>query len=197
MGTVTRKWLRHGTMAMIVVIVAGMGLLIADRLRHLSTPFGEVDPSEMVGSGDDPVEGIYTGFRYVETVAGQLVFVLNSVRTLGKSSGWHEIEGVRLQLFNGGEEGPLLRCEGARFNINTRDADLRGPIHVAFPGGAVLTTETGRFEADSRRFVTESPVLFTDGENLGRAGKAMYSLEEDRQSSVSYQPHLIAFPLPD
>ena len=78
MGTVTRKWLRHGTMAMIVVIVAGMGLLIADRVRHLSTPIGEVDPSEMVGSGDDPVEGIYTGFRYVETVAGQLIFVLNS-----------------------------------------------------------------------------------------------------------------------
>jgi len=180
MGTVMKKWLRHGTMAMIVVIVAAMGILIAQRVRHLSTPVGEVDPSAMVGSGDDPVEGIYTDFRYIETVAGQLIFVLNSARTLGKSSGWHEIEDVRLQLFDEGEEGALLSCEGARFNIETRDADLRGPIHVAFPGGAVLTTDSGQFEAGSRRFVTESPVMFTDGDSLGRAGRAMYLLEEDR-----------------
>ena len=132
----------------------------------------------MRGSGDDPVEGIYTDFRYIETVAGQLIFVLNSAKTLGKSSGWHEIETVRLQLYNQGEEGALLSCEGARFNIETRDASLRGPIHVAFPGGAVLTTDTGRFEAGSRQFVTESPVMFTDGNSLGRAGRAMYSLEK-------------------
>ena len=51
---------------------------------------------------------MYTGFEYVERVAGKLIFDLMSKRTLGLSSGWHEIEGVRLQFFRDGEKGPVL-----------------------------------------------------------------------------------------
>jgi len=168
-------------MAMIVAIVIGIGLLIADRVHRLNTPVEEMNTNEIAGSTDDPVQGIYTGFKYVETVAGQLIFALNSVKTLGMSSGWHEIQGVRLQLYNDdGTEGPVLSCERARFNIETRDAALQGPIHVAFPDGAVLTTQGGHFEAKSRRFVADAQVMFTDGGSVGRAGRAVYSLEEDR-----------------
>jgi lipopolysaccharide export system protein LptA len=172
--------LRHGTAALIVAFVATMVAIAVHRIRELQRPVAAVDPAEMNGEGDDPVEGIYTGFKYVETVAGQLVFALDSIRTLGKSSGWHEIEGVRLQLYNQGEEGPVLTSESARFNIETRDAALRGPVTVEFPGGAMLSTERGHFESGPRRLVADSQVLFTNGQSVGRAGRAFYSLDDNR-----------------
>jgi lipopolysaccharide export system protein LptA len=163
-----------------LVLVALIALIAGQRIRQLQRPVAEMDPEEMGVEGDDPVQGIYTGFKYVETVAGQLVFILDSVRTLGKTSGWHEIEGVRLQLYSEAGEGPVLTCEAARFNIETRDAALRGPINVEFPGGAILNTRSGHFEASSRRIVADSTVLFTNGDSVGQAGRATYSLGEDR-----------------
>jgi lipopolysaccharide export system protein LptA len=180
MGVLARRWLRHGTAALIILAVAAMAMIAGQRIRQIKRPVAEVDADQMRGPSDDPVEGVYRGQRYVETIAGQLVFVLNSVRTLGKTSGWHEIEGVRLQLYNEGTEGPLLTCEAARFNIETRDAALRGPVTVEFPGGAILNTESARFRAQSRELTAESKVLFTDGESIGQAGRAVYSLVDDR-----------------
>jgi lipopolysaccharide export system protein LptA len=180
MSKLTRKWLRHATMALILVIVAALVALAVQRVRRMSRPVSGVGAEHLEAGGDDPVRGIYTGFKYVETVAGQLVFALDSVRTLGKSSGWHEIEGVRLQLFTKGVEGPLLTAEAARFNVDTRDASLVGPVHVEFPDGAMLNTDTARFEAESRRLVAESRVLFTNGESIGQAGGASYSLDGNR-----------------
>jgi lipopolysaccharide export system protein LptA len=180
MNGFARKWIRRGTAALILVLIAVVAVLAAQRIRQLQRPVAGLDPGEVGVEGDDPVQGIYTGFKYVETVAGQLVFILDSVQTLGKTSGWHEIEGVRLQLYNEGDEGPVLTCEAARFNIETRDSELRGPINVEFPGGAILNTGSGRFEAASRRIVADSTVLFTNGDSVGQAGGAVYSLEEDR-----------------
>jgi lipopolysaccharide export system protein LptA len=167
-------------MAMILVIVVAMVIVAVQRVRRMSRPVAGVGAEQMEDGGDDPIRGIYTGFKYVETVAGQLVFALDSVKTLGKTSGWHEIEGVRLQLFTKGVEGPLLTAEAARFNVDTRDASLVGPVHVEFPDGAMLNTESARFEADTRRLIAESKVLFTNGESIGQAGNAAYSLDGNR-----------------
>lgn len=180
MSNLTRTWLRHASMAMILVIVAAMLFVAVQRVRRMSRPVAGVGAEQMEDGGDDPIRGIYTGFKYVETVAGQLVFVLDSVKTLGKTSGWHEIEGVRLQLFTQGLEGPLLTAEAARFNVDTRDASLVGPVHVEFPDGAMLNTESAHFEAETHRLVAESRVLFTNGESIGQAGTATYSLDENR-----------------
>jgi lipopolysaccharide export system protein LptA len=180
MNIVVRKWLRHGSMALILVVVVGLAATGVHRVRRMSRPVAEVDTGQMGGSGDDPVQGIYTGFKYVETIAGELVFILNSVRTLGKSSGWHEIEGVRLELFNQGAQGPVITAEAARFNVETRDATLVGPVHVQFADGAMLNTADASFQADSRTLVTDSKVLFTDGGSVGQAGRAAYFLGEDR-----------------
>jgi lipopolysaccharide export system protein LptA len=163
-----------------VLGLAAMAVLGIHRARLFSAPVAEVSPGQGGVEGSDPVVGEYTGFEYVESVAGELVFALRSVRTLGKASGWHEIEGVRLQLYNAGEEGPILTCEGASFNIETRDARMRGPVHVEFPSGAILTTDTGHFEAGTRRFVTDSEVLFMNGDTVGQAGRATYSLSDNR-----------------
>jgi lipopolysaccharide export system protein LptA len=177
MSDTGRKWLRHGSMILILLLGVGLTLIAVQRVRRMSRPVTELDTGQMNGTDDDPVQGIYTGFRFVETMAGKLVFILNSVRTLGKSSGWHEIEGVRLQLFNEGAEGPLLTAEAARFNVETRDASLEGPVHVQFADGAMLNTASARFQAESRRLVA---VLFTNEGSVGQAGHAAYWLEDDR-----------------
>jgi len=131
------------------------------------------------GKPGDPAVGVYTGFEYVETIAGRTIFALRSLRTLGRSSGWHEIEGVQLQLYDAGVAGPVLTAAGASFNVETRDAELRGPIHVSFPGGATVTTQSGHFEASSRRFVTTSEVVFMNGTTVAESGRAIYQMSDD------------------
>ncbi len=180
MSKFTRTVLRHASTAMIIVIVGVLVAIAVQRVRRMSRPVSGMGAERIEDQGDDPVRGIYTGFKYVETVAGQLVFILDSVKTLGKTSGWHEIEGVRLQLYNQGDEGPLLTAEAARFNVETRDASLVGPVHVEFPDGAILNTESAGFEAGPRRLVAESRVLFTNGESIGQAGSAAYALDGNR-----------------
>ena len=138
-----------------------------------------VESDDVVGEGSDRTVGVYTGFEFVERVAGRLIFELASKRTLGLSSGWHEIEGVRLQFYSDGEPGPVLTCDGASFNIQTRDATLEGRIRIVLPSGAMLTTDTGRFEASSRRFSASSEVTYVSGATFGRAEGAVFDLEQD------------------
>jgi lipopolysaccharide transport protein LptA len=156
-----------------------LAVTVSQRFRRFRTPLTEVDSGDVVSGGGDRAIGVYTGFEYVERVAGTLIFELMSKRTLGLSSGWHEIEGVRLQFYRDGEPGPILMSDGASFNIQTRDARLEGGVRIELPSGAVLTTDAGRFEASSRRFTANSDVYFYSGASFGRARNAAYDLERD------------------
>lgn len=175
-----RLWIRRITAGLIVVSVAALVAVGVQRSRSLARPAGDRAGSLPEGNPDDPAVGVYTGVEYVETVAGKAIFALRSLRTLGRSSGWHEIEGVQLQLYDAGVAGPVVTAAGASFNIETRDAELRGPIHISFPGGATVTTESGHFEASSRRFVTNSEVVFMNGATVAEAGHATYQMSDDR-----------------
>jgi lipopolysaccharide export system protein LptA len=179
MNTSSRNWIRRVTAAAMITLLLAMAVVIAQRFRKLRAPVTEVGSEEVVSDGGIRAVGVYTGFEFVERVAGKLIFGLSSSRTLGLSSGWHEIEGVRLQFYNEGEPGPLLICEGASFNIETRDARLEGGIQIQMPNGAVLTTDAGRFEASSRRFSAKSEVTFVSGAAFGRARSATYDLQRD------------------
>jgi lipopolysaccharide export system protein LptA len=175
-----KKWLRNLTAALMVAVLAVVIVIGFQRSQRMTGPVGNEMGPDVVDQADDPAIGVYKGFEYIESVAGTSIFALRSIRTLGKSSGWHEIEGVQLQLFEEGEKGPIVTANGASFNIQTRDARLRGPIVVTFPSGATLTTQTGHFDASSRRFVTDSEVLFMSGDTVAEAGRAMYLLAGDR-----------------
>ncbi len=180
MTPTARRWIRHGSTALIVITVAALVAMGVQRSRRMSrSSEGTVVP-ELQGNRDDPAIARYTGFEYVESVAGQAIFALRSIRTLGKTSGWHDIEGVQLQLYEEGRPGPVVTADGASFNIETRDAELRGPVTVTFPSGASITTESGHFEASSRRFVTDSHVVFMNGATVAEAGRAAYSLGDNR-----------------
>ena len=180
MSSTVRTWIRYATGVLMVVVVVLLLAVGVERSRRMARPVeGEADPS-MEGEPGDPAVGVYTGFEYVESVAGKAIFALRSIRTLGKSSGWHEIEGVQLQLYDGGVPGPVVTAAGASFNVETRDAELRGPIHVTFPTGATITTESGEFQASSRRFVTDSEVVYMHGDTVVEAGRATYSLPDNR-----------------
>jgi len=174
-----RAWLRRLTTAAIIFLLAAMAVLVGQRFRKFRTPLTEVDSGDVVSGSGDRAVGVYTGFEYVERVAGKLIFELMSKRTLGLSSGWHEIEGVRLQFYREGKPGPILTSDGASFNIQTRDAHLEGGVRIEMPNGAVLTTDAGRFEASSRRFTANSDVYFYSGASFGRARNAAYDLERD------------------
>ncbi len=175
-----KTWLRHLTtvlIVMILVVLAGLGV---QRSRKLTRPVGDHLAPELLGGDGDQAIGVYTGFEYIESVAGKAIFALRSIRTLGKSSGWHDIEGVQLQLYEDGRPGPVVTADGASFNIQTRDARLRGPIHITFPDGATLSTDRGSFEAAARRFTSDSDVLFMSGDTVMHAGRVMYFVEDSR-----------------
>ncbi len=180
MSVASRLWVRRLSAAAIVVLIIAMAMLMAKKLRELKAPVGSVESGEVTSGLGDRAVGVYTGFEFIERVAGEKIFELISKRTLGLSSGWHEIEGVRLQFYRDGETGPVLTCDGARFNIQTRDARLEGSVRITMPSGAVLTTDTGAFEASSGRFTTNAEVLFVSGATFGRARMAAYDLERDQ-----------------
>ncbi len=179
MSVASRAWLRRLTSSAIMIFLIVMAVLVAQRFKKLRTPVAAVDTDSVVGESGDRAIGVYTGFEFVERVAGELIFELLSKKTLGLSSGWHEIEGVKLQFYRDGSPGPTLICDGARFNIQTRDARLEGGIRLTTPSGAMLTTDAGDFEASSRRFTANSPVNFVSGATFGRAQTASYDLERD------------------
>ncbi|HOC43743.1 MAG TPA: hypothetical protein PKJ99_12075 [Thermoanaerobaculales bacterium] len=180
MNALTRRWIRVVTAALMVVSIAALVVIGIERSRRMARPASDRQAPVADGETDDPAIGVYTGFEYVESVAGKAIFALRSLRTLGRSSGWHEIEGVQLQLFEGGVPGPVVTAAEASFNVETRDAELRGPIHVSFPSGATVTTQSGHFEASSRSFVTDSEVVFMNGDTVAEAGRAVYLMSDDR-----------------
>jgi len=179
MSATGRAWIRYGSTFLIVAFLLTVTMIGFQRTRRTGNGVDSVDPEEVGIDPRDMAIGLYRGFRHTETLMGQTVFILNSLRTLSLASGWQEIEGVRLQLFRDGEPGPILTAESASFNINTRDARLEGGIHVEFPNGAFLITEAGRFQSRQQVFVSEAPVLYVDGPTFGQAERASYSLDED------------------
>ena len=179
MSVLSRTWIRRLSTSALVLLLVALAVTVSQRFRKFRTPLTEVDSGEVVSGGGDRAIGVYTGFEYVERVAGKLIFELMSKRTLGLSSGWHEIEGVKLQFYRDGAPGPVLISDGASFNIQTRDARLEGGVRIEMPSGAVLTTDAGRFEASSRRFTANSDVYFYSGASFGRARNAAYDLERD------------------
>jgi lipopolysaccharide export system protein LptA len=179
MSVTSRTWIRRLSTAAMVLLLVALAVTVSQRFRKFRAPVTEVESGDVESDGGDRAIGIYTGFEFVERVAGKLIFELMSKRTLGLSSGWHEIEGVRLQFYRDGGPGPVLISDGASFNIQTRDAHLEGGVRIEMPNGAVLTTDAGRFEASSRRFTANSDVYFYSGASFGRARNAAYDLERD------------------
>ncbi len=173
--------LRRFSALLLVASLVGVAALAVIRARALKGQVGGVSPptvGEDAGGGGEAVS-VYGGLEYTESVAGKILFALKSVRTLGLASGWHQIEGVRLQFYNRGIGGAVLTCDSASFNRETRDAKLSGAIHFEFPDGGFVTTEKGVFDASSRVFSTSTDVVFSGGGAIGRAAKAVYLLTDD------------------
>ncbi len=176
MNRSTRVWVRRlTTVAIVAVILAAASIAVYRGRRSLGVP--RLLSGDLISS---QVRDLATDFRIEETDAGRLIFTLAAEQTIGDQFGWYEIEGVRLKLHRAEGEGPVLSCQAASFNVATREARLRGSVQVEFPGGALLTTDSGRFDNQSRSFVTDGGILYTDGLAVGRAGRAAYFLEDDR-----------------
>lgn len=177
----TRRLIRYASGAALLLAVVGVVVMAVHRGRILTGRVAALSPERILpGDERDPVSR-YSGFEFVERVAGKLIFALDSARTLGFESGWHELEGFRLQLYDDdGSRGPVITCERASFNVDTKDARLEGGIQVGFADGGILTTASGRFDASRRRFETETAVTYTDGVRIGEAASAVYLVESDR-----------------
>jgi lipopolysaccharide export system protein LptA len=180
MSARTRRWIRYASSAAIAGFLIAVTLIGYQRTRHGGGEVGSVDPDEVGIDPTDIAVGLYRGFQHTEYVMGQPAFILNSIRTLSRASGWQEIEGVRLQLFRDGEEGPVVTAESASYNIETREARLGGGIHVEFPSGAFLNTDSGSFDSRRQLFESDAPVLYVDGPTFGQAERASYDLAKDR-----------------
>ena len=179
MSVASRAWVRRLSTAALAIVLLTIGVLIAQRFRKLTAPITELVGGQLGAEGGDPAVGLYTDFEFIERIADKMVFSLTSSRTLGRSSGWHELEGFRLQFYPEGKPGPVLTCDGARLNIQTLDARLEGRVQIEFQNGALLTTDVGHFEADSRRFTADSRILYISDATFGRARRATYDLDRD------------------
>jgi lipopolysaccharide export system protein LptA len=180
MSARSRRWIRFGSTVLIIGFLVVVTLIGYQRTRGGGSEVGSVDPDEVGLDPTDIAVGLYRGFQHTEYVMGRPAFILNSIRTLSRASGWQEIEGVRLQLFRDGEEGPVVTAESASYNIETREARLDGGIHVEFPSGAFLNTESGSFDSRRQVFESDAPVLYVDGPTFGQAERASYDLAKDR-----------------
>jgi lipopolysaccharide export system protein LptA len=184
MSDAVRGWVRRISAGLIVIFVVAVSIIGYQRTQRGRDGVESVGVDEVGLDIADVAVGLYRGFSHTETLKGQPVFILNSLRTLSLASGWQEIEGVRLQLFRESDEGPVVNAvvtaEKASFNIETRDARLVGGIHVEFPSGAFLNTESGEFNARRRYFSSDAPVLYVDGPTFGQAQTASYDLDNGR-----------------
>jgi len=137
--------------------------------------------NQVLGEASDEALGVYNEFKILERIQGKLVFALEALRTLGKTSGWHEIESVSVQLYNDDEsKGPRLTCRKAMYNVDTKNADLTGSVQVEFPDGSFLSTEVGTLLGGGRRFETSTNVVFVGDGLLGSAGAATYNMKSAR-----------------
>ncbi len=168
-------------MTLLAVIILGLLIVGGIRIRQKRPSVVEMDTEQVLGKGGNSALGVSNEFKIQERVQGKLVFVLEALRTLGKSSGWHEIESVSVQLFNDDEsKGPLLTCRQAKFNIHTKNAELTGSVQVEFPDGTFLSTEVGTLLEGGRHFETSTNVVFVGDGLLGSAGAATYTVKKSK-----------------
>lgn len=167
------------TAALLAVLVVGLGVVAGIRVRQKRPSHLEMATDHVLGIGGDEALGIYNEFKFLERDQGKLIFVLDALRTLGKPSGWHDIESVSVQLYNDDEsKGPLLTCQLASFNVDTKDAQLSGSVQVEFQDGTFLSTEVGALLGGGRRFETSTNVVFVGDGLLGSAGAATYDMKK-------------------
>ena len=183
MSSATRLWVRRLSGAALVVGLAAVAAVATYRARQRQPTTVGRSPHQVVES-DDASNGeavsAFEGLELHEIVAGERIFSLNANQTLGFASGWQEIEDVRLQLYREGEPGPVLTCQSASFNVQSRDARLKGTVHLQLADGGFVSTQTGHFDADARRFTTDAPAVFASSGTVGQAGRVVYSLMDNR-----------------
>ncbi len=177
----SRTIIRWTTAALLASMIIGLSILAGLRVRQKRPSVTEMAANQVLGESGDETLGVYNEFKILERVQGKLIFALEALRTLGKTSGWHEIESVAVQLYNDDEsKGPRLTCRKAMYNVDTKDADLSGSVQVEFPDGSFLSTEVGTLQGGGRRFETSTNVVFVGNGLLGSAGAATYNIKSSR-----------------
>lgn len=175
-----RQIIRGMTALLLVAVVGGLAGLAVYRAKQKRPAQTEMAADQVLGQdGGSAVSGVYTGFKHMERVDGKMVFAIEALRTLGKSSGWNDIEIVTLRLFGDDEEkGPVLTCRNARYNADTSDAELHGSVQVEFPDGSFLATEVAGLFEGGRRFETQTNLVFVGNGLFGNAGSAKYDFSK-------------------
>ncbi|RLE28135.1 MAG: hypothetical protein DRJ65_00590 [Acidobacteria bacterium] len=177
----SRTIIRWTTATLLASIIVGLSIVAGLRVRQKRPSLVEMAAEQVLGNGGDETLGVYNEFKILERVQGKLVFALEALRTFGKTSGWHEIESVAVQLYNDDEsKGPRLTCRQAMYNVDTKNANLSGSVQVEFPDGTFLSTEVGTLLGGGRRFETSTNVVFVGDGLLGSAGAATYNMKNSR-----------------
>ncbi|NOZ79403.1 MAG: hypothetical protein GXP48_09565 [Acidobacteria bacterium] len=179
------RFVRRTTLVLIVVSLGSVGAVLVHRMRRgLHPELVKVQTETTPAAGKmakSQTVGVYHGFEFTESLSGKTVFVLKASRTLGFASGWQDIQNVQLELYRNGVHKGTLTCDAAQFNPQTRDARLRGAVHLTFENeNGFIDTDKGRLDSASQSFVTNASVVFSSGGMIGRAGRAVYLLSKDK-----------------
>ncbi len=73
MSALARRWIRYLTAMVIAGSIVVLVVVGVQRSRRMARPAGNRPPPVAEGEVDDPAVGIYTGFEYVESIAGKAI----------------------------------------------------------------------------------------------------------------------------
>ena len=73
MSVVSRRWIRRMSALSIAAVLLVLGGLVVQRIERFHPPVPSDDDAVSGGSADRAV-GVYTGFEFVERVAGRKIF---------------------------------------------------------------------------------------------------------------------------
>jgi LPS export ABC transporter protein LptC len=154
----------------IVIVVSYSSNAIRDRQN-------EVAPFRSELRADDRARSVFESFEDVQTIGGEVAFKIQATRTVGFTSGWYTLEGVRLSIFRKDGSHYEIAADQAQVNSETKEAEAKGNVRVVSSNGMELATDALRF--DGQRLANQQPVRFRMGGWSGSAGSLDLELEQE------------------
>jgi LPS export ABC transporter protein LptC len=154
----------------VIIVVSYSSNAIRDR-QNEAAPFR----SEL--RADDRARSIFESFEDVQTIGGEVAFKIQATRTVGFTSGWYTLEGVRLSIYRKNGSHYEIAADHAQVNSETKEAEAKGNVRVVSSNGMELATDALRF--DGERLANQQPVRFRMGGWSGSAGALDLELEQE------------------
>lgn len=170
--------LRRVLLALIVVLVAGLGGLLWFGRAGRPQPIRQVESGEIsLPKGEITLVG--EGFEFTHTEGARPVFRIRGESVRADRSGTVYLDDVALTLYDEQGVGYEVSSQRASFNRNSRAARLAGDVVIQGPDETRLETRGVRLERQGDLIESAGPVRFVYGDFQGRANRMRLRRDDD------------------